>query len=1209
MNNQANQPPAPPAPAGNAAPPVAPVPKAAPKKGHPKAQPGPVQNPPEAPKLTRKQQRALAKTQHEPHVEGKRPYEDPVHRDPMVEFHRRASEYTPSIGIGDTVLREKFKTLGMKVHETSYHNNLIHAHPVSAGVRGVLTARALGEAFKLAPLVIDLYGSQRDWTIFDHLRKGLPVDHLRLYGTRPVITSADILRTIPRQYDLEEDQVMMAIEKEPACTCFLMVDIYHGDAGPLTPATVASHLRRQDYLFWIGHYFNGEMGGVHDEGAWLRSDGAIRFKPDASALEYAAHDPCDWLWEKRSAVVEGRTLVWSVQMTLGNMRLVKFKIVESICEDRADTVKYYVKQTLPVYSVPAWIEWLDLNALYGYLPDWIKHRLTPGEEVTYHLRLFNQLREFLSHRNHTTLTLKQTTSRYSELIKTDPEYQILLRTFPNEVQKMFENTILAAFIFEIEYRGKTLEQVRRQKGEALSKFNENLTKIDTPIENASRIPRWQWMLVVVAAVVFVMRRFRNRPQSSVALDLWLKQFSTKITNFLFTLLPSWFKRFCTFVGVDPFKMLNLCVLTPIWEEIVKKHPVGLAAIVGIETIDLVSKGESNLSVCVHAFDHCLMESYPLPLAMFYHSIWNFFCLIDKSDWCGWLRGFMFWSQIGVAVYRRSSPASVIGVANRWTAFKQLAYEEPWENRYFWDSHMNNVEVFKPNESQIPQQVESFYSPPKDPPCDLLKKTGKITVEVDPVPRTFTSILPTCVPTYQPANTNLNLLSVMESRVLLAPPLHPRIQAANWAKIHPPCLHWKSPLELDDAVNDWLDHFSSAAKRRSYKRAYQEIVENGFCHQKAVPVMVKKDEVLLKLDLENGRYQMRPRAISVVPQSYQIFVGPSLWAASKRLAHKWNWNPEPLHYGGWSIYVTYGASLTDKELTLWASVATQRIGQTASILVAGDDSVVVVGGSRWIEGDMRMLDQSISSGPLRFEYKILAHLGVHKSVLRELENISSLPYLLTSRDRTERIKIDRSDRHMRDTGCADTSLGNTIVVIYVWMEWLIGGENAIQSLGLSVKIREKPSIDGITFLKGMWYRVNSPIGYHWGPLPSRVLKVGKALRDPREIYGIKDRTQACRNYLSDVAQSYAVFLQVPVLRGFCKHYARYPKTERHHEELWVVAAEENLPLIMPEAYEQLYERYALEKRDFDEMEKHFDSGEPFRFLEHPGYFRMAEIDYS
>jgi hypothetical protein len=218
----------------------------------------------------------------------------------------------------------------------------------------------------------------------------------------------------------------------------------------------------------------------------------------------------------------------------------------------------------------------------------------------------------------------------------------------------------------------------------------------------------------------------------------------------------------------------------------------------------------------------------------------------------------------------------------------------------------------------------------------------------------------------------------------------------------------------------------------------------------------------------------------------------------------------------------------------------------------------------------------------------------------------------NRARTQRIKINRSSRPIRDTGGPDTSLGNSCNIahaaVYAIAHYPTVKE-AFAYLGFDMKLKIFNDIKYATFLKGMWYPVeDNEFNYYWGPLPSRLLKIGKTLRDPRVLYQDKNFYSASLKFLNDIACCYSYFLQVPLLKQFVDNYRFCPQVYDFYEKHKIQAARCRKPMIAFDAYLVIAQRYGVSESDLFDFESTYPRNTCV-FHGHPLYYRMAKVDYS
>lgn len=325
---------------------------------------------------------------------------------------------------------------------------------------------------------------------------------------------------------------------------------------------------------------------------------------------------------------------------------------------------------------------------------------------------------------------------------------------------------------------------------------------------------------------------------------------------------------------------------------------------------------------------------------------------------------------------------------------------------------------------------------------------------------------------------------------------------------------------------------------------------------------------------------------------------------------------------WSVSISYASGTLDSDLTEWLNLVRQGPQPSASIMICGDDSIVIVrqnGVENAFEGDAGMYDQSQSWGPLWLIHQLQGELGVNKITIQLLRTLAANTYTVSSRISYERLRIDKKDRPLRDTGGADTTLGNSMVMGVAWFFTIchclntnnfIALDACIESftnLGFDMKLASLDVSDA-TFLKGMWYDTDH--GPAWGPLPSRILKMGKSLRHPFELHKTKTLESSASLYLNDVASSYSGFLPVPLIRKFVANFliknATYVNIIEEHQ-IATTGLQQNFQFTAA-GMQQICRRYKITLEELLETEEKIPDV-PFRFLVSRVYTQLALNDYA
>lgn len=646
----------------------------------------------------------------------------------------------------------------------------------------------------------------------------------------------------------------------------------------------------------------------------------------------------------------------------------------------------------------------------------------------------------------------------------------------------------------------------------------------------------------------------------------------------------------------------------------------------------------------------------------------------------------------------------------WAAFREQFYFDPWVNRPPIDSHIELSEPFPAELAVVPTQ--RAHTPIPEFTDELRFNAAALRQYRDDQDDTVRSscwfICPWNYPGYSPARSDYNSYVVTACRVLAATPMGSRAQAAawkeafgvdNWANFSEDDArsfrkgrpnYWWMAQWIDNGFgpdaspecepipfDEWVQHLDSK-KRKRILSARQTIVEQGkdvairAVHR--TKLMVKTDELLFRED-DEGRPQLKPRAIANVSPLFIAYIGPDVYSFQKRLAEAWGidneWSRVALLYADhlaigpipndtfhYFVKMTYGGGRTDRDLSIWWRATSARMaaitrGVAVAIMVAGDDVVVVlqIQFRRYFwEIDLSMCDQTILEGALNHEFTVMRANGVPVRVVRELDIMAHSVYELESRDTNAAVpapkppvRIMRDEHPQRDTGGPNTSSGNTTdvgdathKVVRDWMShqiklqtdqglpvnpkfWEMDVDQVKASfltLGLKVKIRVAYDIQHVTFLKGMWWRVeSSPVGeevfdYYWAPLPSRVLKATKTLTNPQVLYPRMSFPAACEQYMNDVACGYSYFAALPILELLEKRFLRRPpvRVDLFNPHKTGAARTPKPILDRNAAIEQMSDHYGVSPDMILSFERIFPRS-IFTFTCHPFIAAMVRRDYG
>lgn len=676
-----------------------------------------------------------------------------------------------------------------------------------------------------------------------------------------------------------------------------------------------------------------------------------------------------------------------------------------------------------------------------------------------------------------------------------------------------------------------------------------------------------------------------------------------------------FKRTVQTIASDPFST----VVAPVMEEILKRsaftNPWAALFVAGM----VIMEGPVNM------VKHALFAALPLPLGILLHAVNNVIALSTAEQAATPMVG---WRERQRVTVGESTCWSLVDVLHNVSQPIVLPVDNTGIEIYGPDHavhpRMTALCEFKPLNPDMIQQWTPSDSPITDhaiPRFDYEATRNPITY-----PIRYGSI-----PPWAPARCEWNLWYVVRTRLLTAQVLTNIAQRAVWRSIRPFPIYdpqW-APTEITDPLfEEFLTHMIPA-KRRAYIRARAQNVEDPTLVDRRltkIQIMIKTDEVLFRPTLHGDQVALehKPRAIANVHISVSAALGPWIYMATQRLKQQWNGFQQPYEMGVRLVVPVFASSFDDYTLTTVYNHAMESVLANPSmvfIFVAGDDSLVIASNTSGLvmyEGDFSQYDAAQMEGPLELEYKMLELLGVPPPVLTQLQASNAAPWEVLFRTTQRRLLIQRPAS--RNTGGVDTTLGNSLLNALMWAECLKRPrtEESIipffASLGFELKLKTMGPGGYPTFLKGMWYPV-AEVEYPWGvwaPLPSRILKLGKALKSPTSIYG-RDLETSARAFLRDNACGLAPFLPVPLLRAFCAKWqggpeirARVTEENTSHK----VAPSGRFRQMRPLAPEMVLSlRYFVPPQWFDEVEEMIGVQPMWSVLHHPLLIRLLGVDYA
>jgi len=973
----------------------------------------------------------------------------------------------------------------------------------------------------------------------------------------------------------------------------MMLDIYHD-----LPATINSMLDHSEVVFWSGFIFPGAFG-VEFESAWVRSpDNKIIWRKDEVSQQCDPHPANDWIVNGEQQPGFSWTLIREVHES---HRVIIMCVRRKIAIDISEALKPRHSQRVEIRDD---FKWTQFHKYPRCVLRWWKgldHRVT--DEVDVWRPLYQECSIWIKGRTRDTFSYSLLFNRARSVASNDSSFETFGRLFPLEQETIFTRTVYAAMSSTVFEENQFLDKMRDLAGASFMSFNTHRKCIGL------QEPRRTWTDVLAygilgtaaifcagSGICLVYRRTLDRLAKHTP-EL-VDEFSTTV-NAMFT-------------GV--FVLLKRC-----FEKVVEYYPSGSAA-------SVVSLG-NDLQICFFAFleevwkmlpggfvSLVAFEAYKVYLekgvaAMFSHIVlhWTMSFLSKKS------------LIFGTAIHAAWNKYVQLREFNIWKMWKTSAHMQVYPRARL--STVPGVYPIHIDDSFIQHQQFAHWPLPEQ--CKLIKVKGIFPASMSRAGPSTCHYLPTCVPLYRPRQSMSCMEVAVKCRILKKAMLSPKKQAIAWSDVPLLVPDSFAIISFEDHWEAWLNNYSTkpSFKYKRAKKYLEEYRKGATMDRVTINVMVKADEYLPFR--EDG---LKPRTIHNLPPLVQAAIGPFIWGATQNWKKLWchELRSMPIPAIGARFYFRYASSATDGDLTKWREeVDVLLLDGDWYVLVAGDDSVMWInldGEIFAFEFDVSSYDQSESIGPLEYEYRCLLMLGVPIYVVNMLRDLAESPLRVCFKD-GDPIILDRKRRPFRDTGGADTTLGNGIVnggAIYHCALVLSEVEfNSPDDLadgivlamkGLGFKVTGGLRLDGSeSFLKGLWYPTER--GLVWGPAPSRVLKLGKAGKDPRHVFKEQDLATAVKMHARVVASGYNGFLHVPILRGYVEKWADRTLQVVEDWKIKTTFMFNECVLDMDRTYVMLYRRYGLTKQDIIEMEMMYAMSPLFSFLCHPGFWKLTLVDYG
>jgi hypothetical protein len=1130
---------------------------------------------------------------------------------------QNASSYAVAMWKGDPRAEQSVRDLGIPTRQVPSSNG---THCIESARREDFIVGAISSLYQMGySNIVSLYGSQRDQNIASRLNHKVPLpEQVRVY---PLCTR-DLVgyNLAPKDAYRKALTDGLPVAK---CKAAIIVDVYW-----LTPESTHQLMADLglDVVLWIGKAHLQTYGCYYGSTVWYREDQngdlAISYASDDVIVSKASqsepfnepHPCCDWLFRENFHKVGSHYLNWSIVASApeGAWHRVFFSM-----QDRPPVCPF----TLPYEDVTMEI---DIPASLGntsiFAPVMrVFDKVTQSKQ---RVLIFKPLLiKLLNHKfgkNVNSYTYAAVHSAAREYCEEDKGLKALQVAYPQFVEEIKRNTVNAAFWSRLKKDAEYLHSITKELGPTISKYQAARKRLDKPLTAPQSTSHFKLVAAALLAgaigATFVQRfswLFRSQKRKE-------PQPAAVVTNHLTKWLLSRYSKVA--LKVAPYanrakraimdtQYWTTCVLAPVAEENLKDRLGwwGTAAFMLLEAVVVAKKFGPAAYVPVagiHLACKVLSGAGYMKTAIGVHSLWNHFCY------------FLNQQQPASLTFHLSHAPTLNSVHGQWV---DSYYRQPWPVRPRLDDETQGV--YPIYNVGLPRQVRS-YTGAEVKLCDRIKFKRFKTVSIAEKPPLLVAgyLVGNC-PLYVPARSIANTEVAITQRLLKeAPGDDPLKIYRRWQAV--PDFIFKEEydeISWDEAWPEYYKHLETAQRKQRAKRAKKVVKTAGYGPNdrffNRASYFVKTNEKLFRE--EDGRPAMKPRGIVLLRPEAVDTIGPALFQVAERFKKEYNFTNPPVHkFQNRRLRITYASAATAENLTEWmtrakAWVSVRKNGEKRYwALVAGDDGFIVTfvnGAFLYLATDFSQYDQSEGRGALQYQKKQQRRLGLSKLDAACQERLGKATI------KTDFGTLIMLSRWWRQTGEGGTTIGNGMVHAGVLLYAYHKGshevmETAYLELGLKVKLTATRDLWAVDFLKGWWI----PGLSHqlvWTVLPSRVLKIGQHLGDPRHIRGYsRDLKVACQQHACAVAKTYAAFSWSPIVGGYVKRWKDEFDVEPWRLPSWRVTSEQAYPIDKREARVWAARRYGVDYEEVIHLEKVYREVDVFTFIKHPLFLRMARADY-
>lgn len=322
------------------------------------------------------------------------------------------------------------------------------------------------------------------------------------------------------------------------------------------------------------------------------------------------------------------------------------------------------------------------------------------------------------------------------------------------------------------------------------------------------------------------------------------------------------------------------------------------------------------------------------------------------------------------------------------------------------------------------------------------------------------------------------------------------------------------------------------------------------------------------------------------------------------------------YHGRRVRIFYAAGLTSSELDSGYTACVD--GSEDFVMMSGDDSLARVN-DVFHESDLTKCDQSQGEGPLLFANRWMAAVGIPSFVRAFVTHACVQPFVA----HVQNTKIKGKLKCQMPTGINMTTLLNSICVLGLHLDALTKKSFPLEKesleLGFTFKTQKSYAPGTQTFLKGWFFPPTSSYPrYHWMPLPSAVLKLGKMLKAPVQLTKLKGKPRdtnavAIKKVAFMISKSLGhVPNDYPILGAFLKVCAALGTANDIEAKILETQKPKlvEAPISRDLAMDYIGLRYRLTSSDIIQMEDMFNAVKVLpAAVSHPGFTRLLQVDYE